>query len=1410
MGMRNHSLRPGHVASRTQNRLALEQLEARLAFAIDGIEANLEMLTNPSVGATPVVGNAAPTIVNAPRLSSGTEVRTRTVTASVLGADDQGEANLRYTWQVASQPAPNSVTFATNGSNAAKNNSLTFSRPGNYSVNVNVRDNFGATTTRVLQFSVVAALAELRVKTSDGRVVTKDAPIAVSATTARFTVQALDQFSTTLASQPKVTWQTVSTPTGGTATFQNETGGAKVTFNRAGLYKLRIQSGSQSFNFSVNVTQVLRSLQLTTPSGTVVPANQTLNVADASQRLNVRGLDQFNQSMTSLPNITWTTSSAPADGRLTTTFANGVATLNFNRLGNYQIRAVAGGAAFSFTAQVIPTLTSIRATTVSSRLLSPTTAVGLNVTTAPLNATGMDQFGAPLAQQPVIAWQATTKPEEATVSLVPGSNAATATFSRAGIYGFRATSGSRTLNVSINVTQALTTLVIAKPDGTKINANGSLAIDSASQELSVRGLDQFRNAMLTAPNVTWSATSQPADARFTGATSAGIATLRFTKLGSYSIRATSGAVAFDFNVNIQSALGGFRFTSGDSLAIPDSNQVRLNASSKTFTAIAIDQFNVALEQQPDLTWSVASSPTGGKASLETEGNAVTATFDRLGTYVLLVQGGERTGTLTVEVVQGATSFTIETSPGVPFVDSESLSVANNQVQLSIKAFDQFDAPMSSLPSMPFTVVSSPSGGSATATTSSDTMTISFTRAGNYSARIQVGSATKELTFAVQQTLTRTVAISENGQTLTSGNAVSITKARQVLRARALDQFGQELAQQPAYTWSIVSQPTTDAAEIISSNEEVAAQFTRPGRYVFRATAGDQTVELISNVVQSLTRINVTPGTSRLEYRATQLFAASARDQFDSPMATTPTFTWSATGGTITSAGSFNSGAVAGNFVVRANVGSITGSATVTVAAPVPQTSLRDEEVKSLVESFYADSRIDRQEMIDILRSAGDDGIVDATELADFRFLVSIDSSFQMPDYVRGLAKDVVTDNPANLKFKGQNAGNLVAGSASSLLNNLVSKWFLGADHPALTGTGLSYQTATGTLFATTPSRSDARQGMLGDCYFIASVVAIADRNPQAVRNLFIDNGDDTFTVRFFGGTLGYRFVDGNYTAGFSSGSGEADYVTVDRRLPAYSNGMLAYSGYGQSVTSATTTLWIALAEKAYAQWNETRNAGRDGTNQYASIEGGWMSNVNAQVLGYNSTNYAFSSTPKQTLVNALAAGRAVTLGTLSAPSAGFVGGHAYIITGYDPSSDRFSVYNPWGNTHPAPVSWAQLQANCSLFVVTDPSGSQSFNAVNVHSSIDEQLIGSWTQVVSNEPINDQDESNAPAFGIDLEASASMVCETFAAEDTTSVVDNDAPIDIALSHASSTRGALQLEVSLDRLEALDFIMANLST
>jgi hypothetical protein len=88
-----------------------------------------------------------------------------------------------------------------------------------------------------------------------------------------------------------------------------------------------------------------------------------------------------------------------------------------------------------------------------------------------------------------------------------------------------------------------------------------------------------------------------------------------------------------------------------------------------------------------------------------------------------------------------------------------------------------------------------------------------------------------------------------------------------------------------------------------------------------------------------------------------------------------------------------------------------------------------------------------------------------------------------------------------------------------------------------------------------------------------------------------------------------------------------------------------------------------------------------------------------------------TSVNKQTLINALSSQKAVTTGTKTSVAAGLYGSHAYLVTGYEASTDTFRLHNPWGFSHPGALSYSQLQAYCSMFVVADASGSGPVSGV---------------------------------------------------------------------------------------------------
>jgi hypothetical protein len=148
-------------------------------------------------------------------------------------------------------------------------------------------------------------------------------------------------------------------------------------------------------------------------------------------------------------------------------------------------------------------------------------------------------------------------------------------------------------------------------------------------------------------------------------------------------------------------------------------------------------------------------------------------------------------------------------------------------------------------------------------------------------------------------------------------------------------------------------------------------------------------------------------------------------------------------------------------------------------------------------------------------------------------------------------------------------------------------------------------------------------------------------------------GDGTYAVRFFRG-------------------GQATYVRVDADLPTYAANQPVYADL-----TSSGELWVALAEKAYAEF-------RTGSNDYATLNGGWMGSAYNDVTGAGSTDVSTSTMSTSSLAafikNQLDSGHALTAATSSLPSSPLVGGHAYMVKSLDVTSQGtfVTVYNPWG------------------------------------------------------------------------------------------------------------------------------------
>ncbi len=143
-----------------------------------------------------VLTDAAPTVATAAH-ATPTTVTGTTVALSVLGASSNGESTLSYTWSLTSQPASSNPTFSVNGTNVAKNTTVTFNKAGSYTFLVTI-SNGTNTATSTVTVPVNQTLTTIGVSPLTSAI-NENA-------TQQFSATAFDQFGIAMASQPTFTW----------------------------------------------------------------------------------------------------------------------------------------------------------------------------------------------------------------------------------------------------------------------------------------------------------------------------------------------------------------------------------------------------------------------------------------------------------------------------------------------------------------------------------------------------------------------------------------------------------------------------------------------------------------------------------------------------------------------------------------------------------------------------------------------------------------------------------------------------------------------------------------------------------------------------------------------------------------------------------------------------------------------------------------------------------------------------------------------------------------------------------------------------------------------------------------------------------------------------------------------------
>jgi hypothetical protein len=377
------------------------------------------------------------------------------------------------------------------------------------------------------------------------------------------------------------------------------------------------------------------------------------------------------------------------------------------------------------------------------------------------------------------------------------------------------------------------------------------------------------------------------------------------------------------------------------------------------------------------------------------------------------------------------------------------------------------------------------------------------------------------------------------------------------------------------------------------------------------------------------------------------------------------------------------------------------------------TGLLDETIQQWVHTSLSDSLLSKAELRQILACAGDGGVVDANELTDLRRIGAVLSNYLNPSqsaYLSDIYSNVAESNPANAWWSGGGGrtalGDLQAGASSLTLERLLAKWFDGSDLPVneiggdsaagISGSSFSYGTTTGSLFVDDVNLDDVSQGAAGTCYLLAAAQVAASSMPALIHDLFCDNGDGTYGVRFYGSDR------------------SSFWVTVNSSLPL--NGQRQLLLAGNASKSGSGELWVSLLEKAYAQANETGWLGRNlAVNSYQEVEGGLfeaLSHLSGSAVTAYSAYYAVAGSTwagrtrswqlaEEAAQAALSSGKSLWLASFGSSTGGngktnLVAGHAFAISSYNSSTGTYRVHNPWGASGGASwngsfeVSWSEL------------------------------------------------------------------------------------------------------------------------
>jgi len=672
-----------------------------------------------------------------------------TTALSVLGADDGGEANLIYTWTTTGTP-PAAVTFSANGTNAAKATTATFTKAGSYTLQATIKDQGNQTATSAVVVTVSPTFTSIAVAPPNATV-SPSAP-------RQFTATALDQFATSLSTQPTFTW---SVSGGGTISSSGLfTAGAVV----GGPYTVTAQSGGISGTASVSVTTApiavyqidCGSTSAVSPfaadqyssGGTLHTVTNTIAVSGVTNAapMAVYQSERYGNVTYTFPNLT-----AGSQYTVRLHFAElyqtaagkrvfNVAINSTTVLSNFDIYATAGGnykalvreytATANASGQIMIQFTTVTdnatiggieiLTSIPNGSPSIVTAAAASPNPVAGSSTALSVLGADDSGEPNLTytWATTGTPPAAVTFSANATNAAkntTATFTKAGTYALQVTVKDGpgltvTSPVSVVVNATLTSIVVSPPSAS--------ITTSGTQQFTATALDQFATSLAIQPTFNWTVSGGGA------ISTSGLFTADVVPGGPYTVTAQSDTVSGTASVTV--SLPNAAPTIATAAA---ANPNPVTGTTGLLSVLGADD---AGESALTYTWATTGTPPAAvtfSANATNAAKATTATFTKAGTYAFQVTVKDQPGLTaisTVSVVVNATLTSIVVSPS-----SATITTSATQ-QFTATARDQFATNLSTQPTFTWTA----SGGSISA---SGLYTAGATAGGPYTVTAQSGA-----------------------------------------------------------------------------------------------------------------------------------------------------------------------------------------------------------------------------------------------------------------------------------------------------------------------------------------------------------------------------------------------------------------------------------------------------------------------------------------------------------------------------------------------------------------------------------------------------------------------------------------------------------------------------------------------